>query len=172
MINWIRPRNGGRKLLEELALEQMAKNHVNAPVMDFDLEERKAKSGTGQEIHFESILRVRATRPPGSGLKLPPRERFFKNSKNRERVKWKIKTRLNSAKSTTCWERINIPAERYYGIHTQRALRNFPITGVPISHFPELIKSLAYIKKAAALANNELEQLAGQFDRGHMPGMR
>ena len=57
----------GRQLLEELAMEQMARNHVTAPVMDFDLEERKAKSATGQEIHFESILRVRATGRPAVG---------------------------------------------------------------------------------------------------------
>jgi aspartate ammonia-lyase len=63
----------------------------------------------------------------------------------------------------------HIPSERYYGIHTQRALNNFPITGVPISHFPELIKSLACIKKAAAQANHELgllsEDLAGAIGK-------
>lgn len=49
-----------------------------------------------------------------------------------------------------------IPADRYYGIHTLRALENFQITGIPISHYPRLIYSLAYIKKAAALANEQL----------------
>ena len=49
-----------------------------------------------------------------------------------------------------------IPAERYYGIQTLRALENFNITGIPISHYPRLVHSLAYIKKAAALANMEL----------------
>jgi aspartate ammonia-lyase len=49
-----------------------------------------------------------------------------------------------------------VPAERYYGIQTQRALENYPITGIPISHYPNFIYSLAYIKKAAALANQEL----------------
>ena len=57
-----------------------------------------------------------------------------------------------------------VPADAYYGIQTQRAMRNFDITGVPISHFPELIKGLAMVKKAAALANREL----GQLDRKKM----
>ncbi len=49
-----------------------------------------------------------------------------------------------------------VPAEAYYGIQTLRALENFNITGVPISHYPRLVNSLAYIKKAAAQANIEL----------------
>jgi len=49
-----------------------------------------------------------------------------------------------------------VPAERYYGIQTLRALENFNITGIPIAHYPQLIRSLAYIKKAAALTNMEL----------------
>ncbi len=49
-----------------------------------------------------------------------------------------------------------VPAEHYYGIHTLRALENYQITGIPISHYPRLIYSLAHIKKAAALANEQL----------------
>ncbi|HOM13406.1 MAG TPA: aspartate ammonia-lyase [Rubrivivax sp.] len=49
-----------------------------------------------------------------------------------------------------------IPADAYYGVHTLRALENFPITGTPISIYPELIRALAGIKKAAAHANHEL----------------
>ena len=44
----------------------------------------------------------------------------------------------------------------YFGVQTLRALENFDITGIPISHSPELIRALAYVKKAAALANLEL----------------
>ena len=29
-----------------------------------------------------------------------------------------------------------VPADAYYGVHTLRALENFPITGTPISHLP------------------------------------
>ncbi|NUA28511.1 aspartate ammonia-lyase [Cupriavidus basilensis] len=52
-----------------------------------------------------------------------------------------------------------VPADAYYGVHTLRAVENFPITGTPISIYPELIKALAYIKQAAALANHELGML-------------
>ena len=54
-----------------------------------------------------------------------------------------------------------VPSDAYYGIQTQRAMENFDITGVPISHFPELIRALAMVKKATALANRGL----GQLDR-------
>ena len=51
---------------------------------------------------------------------------------------------------------MDIPAQAWYGIQTQRALDNFDITGVPISHFPELIQALAMVKSAAASANLEV----------------
>lgn len=53
-----------------------------------------------------------------------------------------------------------IPADAWYGIQTQRAINNFCITGVPISHFPHLINALAMVKSAAASANQELNLLA------------
>ncbi|AEY01361.1 class II fumarate hydratase [Oceanimonas sp. GK1] len=53
-----------------------------------------------------------------------------------------------------------VPAEAWYGIQTQRAQQNFTITGVPISHFPELIRALAMVKAAAARANHRLGLLA------------
>lgn len=46
-----------------------------------------------------------------------------------------------------------VPATALYGIQTQRAAQNFDITGVSISHFPDLIKALAMVKAAAAKAN-------------------
>ncbi|RPI34432.1 MAG: aspartate ammonia-lyase [Chloroflexota bacterium] len=54
----------------------------------------------------------------------------------------------------------DVPADRYFGIQTLRAVENFNITGIPISHYPNLICSLAYIKKAAAMANQQLGLLA------------
>lgn len=50
-----------------------------------------------------------------------------------------------------------IPADAYYGVHTARAMENFPITGVPISVYPNFVKALAQIKKSAALANKDLK---------------
>ncbi|HEX5807030.1 MAG TPA: hypothetical protein VFY25_00075 [Anaerolineales bacterium] len=52
-----------------------------------------------------------------------------------------------------------VPADRYFGIQTLRAVENFAITGITIAHYPRLIKSLAYIKKAAALTNQELQRM-------------
>ena len=50
----------------------------------------------------------------------------------------------------------DVPAEAYYGIHTLRAIENFPITGQPISSAPELLVALASVKQAAAITNREL----------------
>jgi aspartate ammonia-lyase len=52
-----------------------------------------------------------------------------------------------------------VPADAYYGVHTLRALENFPITGMPISIYPDLINALACVKQAAAIANSELQLL-------------
>jgi aspartate ammonia-lyase len=49
-----------------------------------------------------------------------------------------------------------IGQECYYGVQTLRARENYNITGVPISHYPRFIHALAYLKKAAALANQQL----------------
>jgi len=49
-----------------------------------------------------------------------------------------------------------VPADRYYGIQTLRAVENFAISGIQISHYPNFIYALAWIKKAAALTNAEL----------------
>ena len=50
----------------------------------------------------------------------------------------------------------DVPDSAYYGVHTLRAVENFPITGTPISIYPELIGALACIKEAAARANHAL----------------
>jgi aspartate ammonia-lyase len=49
-----------------------------------------------------------------------------------------------------------VPADAYYGVHTLRAVENFPITGTPIARYPDLIAALAAVKQAAALANRDL----------------
>jgi len=48
----------------------------------------------------------------------------------------------------------SVPEDAYYGIQTQRAIDNYPISGYR-AH-PILIQSIGFIKKAAALANEEL----------------
>ncbi len=49
-----------------------------------------------------------------------------------------------------------IPAAAYWGVHTARALENFPITSTPIGVLDDLVRALAFVKKAAARANLEL----------------
>ena len=46
-----------------------------------------------------------------------------------------------------------IPPDAYWGVHTARAVENFPITGHSVAHMPELIRAFAFVKKAAAHAN-------------------
>src|SRR5579859_1437936 len=53
----------------------------------------------------------------------------------------------------------DVPAEAYYGVHTLRAVENFPITATPISIYPDLIVALASIKLAAARSNRDLSLL-------------
>jgi len=53
-----------------------------------------------------------------------------------------------------------IPADAYYGIHTARAMDNFTVSGVHISHFPRFIIALAMVKKASMGANLELGLLS------------
>lgn len=50
-----------------------------------------------------------------------------------------------------------VDQDAYYGIQTLRAVENFPITGYRID--PELIKGIAIVKKAAAIANLETGRL-------------
>ncbi len=56
-----------------------------------------------------------------------------------------------------------IPADAYWGIHTLRALENFPITGKPIGSYPDLVRALALVKQAAALANRDLGELDAAY---------
>ena len=53
----------------------------------------------------------------------------------------------------------DVPASAYWGIHTRRAVENFPITGVPVGHFDDLVKALVMVKQAAARANGRLGHL-------------
>jgi len=50
----------------------------------------------------------------------------------------------------------DVPLSAYYGIQTLRAMENFDISGVVGNFYPDMITSLALVKKAAALANGDL----------------
>ncbi|MBR5385443.1 MAG: aspartate ammonia-lyase, partial [Bacteroidales bacterium] len=56
---------------------------------------------------------------------------------------------------------LQVPAEAYYGVQTQRALNNYKISNTRMSDYPEYIIAMAYVKMAAAAANAEL----GVLDR-------
>ncbi len=49
-----------------------------------------------------------------------------------------------------------VPHTAYYGIQTLRALENFNISGITLNFYPNFIRGLAKVKKAAALANSDL----------------
>ncbi len=53
----------------------------------------------------------------------------------------------------------DVPEAALYGVQTLRAIENFPITGVTLQTFPELITALAQVKEAAARANRDLGDL-------------
>jgi len=55
---------------------------------------------------------------------------------------------------------VAIPADAPYGIHTARALENFPIPGTPVP--ASLIAALVQVKQACALANQELGFLSAE----------
>ncbi|MEU4667755.1 aspartate ammonia-lyase [Amycolatopsis sp. NPDC023774] len=55
-----------------------------------------------------------------------------------------------------------VPADAYYGVHTRRAMANFPISGLPLQTHPELVVALARVKHAAALANHDVGLLSGE----------
>lgn len=55
---------------------------------------------------------------------------------------------------------VKVPVNMYYGAQTARSLMNFKIGG---ERFPrELIRALGILKKAAVLANNELEMISDE----------
>lgn len=50
-------------------------------------------------------------------------------------------------------------ADAYYGVHTLRAIENFYISNSKISDIPEFVRGMVMVKKAAALANKELQTI-------------
>ena len=49
-----------------------------------------------------------------------------------------------------------IPNELYLGVQTLRAIENFDISRTTLRDFPYLVRGLAEVKKAAAIANSTL----------------
>lgn len=55
-----------------------------------------------------------------------------------------------------CIGELEVPADVYWGIHTLRATRNFPVSHTSDGRHPQLIKAFATVKRACAQANEEL----------------
>lgn len=49
-----------------------------------------------------------------------------------------------------------VPERALWGIHTLRAIENFPLRSESIGSFPELVRAIGLVKKAAALSNVDL----------------
>ena len=56
---------------------------------------------------------------------------------------------------------LQVPAEAYYGVQTQRAINNYKISNSRMSDYPDYVIAIAYVKWAAAAANADL----GVLDR-------
>lgn len=52
-----------------------------------------------------------------------------------------------------------IPADAYWGVHTARAVANFPISRRTIGIYPDFVRAFAQVKQAAARANADLGEL-------------
>ncbi len=55
-----------------------------------------------------------------------------------------------------------VPKDALYGIHSIRAYNNFRISDVSLSDYPELVRAVAMVKKAAAGANRKLNVLSAE----------
>ena len=65
-------------------------------------------------------------------------------------------TSNNTRLEHDCIGKMEVPANAYWGIHTQRAISNFPVSGITDSQHPELVRAYATVKRACAIANEEL----------------
>ena len=61
---------------------------------------------------------------------------------------------------------VRVPAAAYWGAQTQRAIHNFPITG--LRPYPAFVWSMALIKRAAAEVNNDLGLFADKEADGKL----
>lgn len=52
---------------------------------------------------------------------------------------------------------VAIPVEAYYGVHTARALENFPVSGRSVNR--HMIEAMVTVKKAAAISHQKLDHI-------------
>ncbi len=63
---------------------------------------------------------------------------------------------------------LEVPADALYAAQTQRAVNNFPVSGLTMP--PAFIKTVALIKQSAAKVNMELGELDTAIGRGDRAG--
>ena len=54
----------------------------------------------------------------------------------------------------------DVPEDAYWGIHTLRAIENYPMSGRTLAELPWMIRAMAEVKKASAQANADLGALS------------
>ena len=63
---------------------------------------------------------------------------------------------------------MDIPAEAYWGIHTARALNNFPITRRALSNYPDFIRGLeVFTQWGVGQESNGVESVVLQMPQTH-----
>ncbi|MBR5176484.1 MAG: aspartate ammonia-lyase [Bacteroidales bacterium] len=58
---------------------------------------------------------------------------------------------------------LQVPADAYYGVQTQRALNNYKISTTRMCHYPDYVIAMACIKYAAAKTNKQLDALSPEI---------
>ena len=66
---------------------------------------------------------------------------------------------------------LQVPAEAYYGVQTQRALNNYKISTTRMCDYPDYVIAMACIKLAAAQTNKELGALDPDIADAHDEGI-
>jgi fumarate hydratase class II len=64
---------------------------------------------------------------------------------------------------------VKVPEDAYWGAQTQRSVQNFKIGEQKMPH--EIIRGFAYLKKAAALTNQDCGVLPAEKARAYCQGM-
>jgi hypothetical protein len=54
----------GKSKLEDFARKRMQQDQVAEPLIEFSVEDKSAKAGSGEDIYLETQLRLRATGRP------------------------------------------------------------------------------------------------------------
>ncbi len=60
---------------------------------------------------------------------------------------------------------LQIPAEAYYGVQTQRGINNYHISNTKMKDYPDFVIAIAYVKLAAIQANNQLGVIGDEITK-------